>query len=159
MVQTINKTCKWAVILLVTLFVSATFSSCHDDDDDPKPTNNPAAKIAGSYVGKGYICIAGLQNMPLDTYPGMKLQITRSSNEYVIVTPYFADGKPVFSGGSGDVYYITQTAGGDFLLTNSETPSATLTIKKTGQVDYYYPYLSINGEGGYALVFNGEKEL
>lgn len=144
-------------LFVLGVLMSSFITSC-SKDDEPKIDPNPASKITGSYVGTGHLAVAGLSGMSVLDYPGMKIQVSRSSNEYVIVTPYFADGSPMFSQSTGDVYYITQTANGDFILTDSSAPQATLKISRNGEMDYYYPYVAYKGESGYALVFNGKIE-
>ncbi len=144
-------------IMLTALVVSMGFTSCSDDDNNG-PISDPASVLSGEYVGSGKLEIAG-SSISVENYAGMKIRVTKSSNEYVIVVPYMADGNPFFSSGSySDVYQITQTSGGDFKLTSTDTPLAQLTITKSGKLDYYYPYVAHYGEGGYALNFSGSKQ-
>lgn len=142
------------MLLSCTLLICLS-SAC---DDDNKHLSDPASVIAGTYVGSGQLELVSLAGMPLETYPGMKIVVTKSSNEYVILTPYEADGSAFFSGGSGDVYQVTQAADGSFLLTSTSTPNSRVTISKSKTLTYYYPYVSVGGEGGYALSFTGTKQ-
>ena len=146
---------KFLVIMLMVLAVGMGFSSCSDDDNGP--ITDPASVVSGEYVGPGKLEIAG-SSVSLETYEGMKIRISKSSNEYVIVIPYMADGKPFFSDSYTAVYQITQTSSGDFKLSCADRPLAQLTISKSGHLDYIYPYVSVGGEGGYALSFSGSKQ-
>ncbi len=146
--------------LFLTLFVCISamcLTTACSSDDDEKQLSDPASRIAGTYVGSGQLELVGLSGMPLEEYQGMKINVTKSSNEFVILTPVTADGSPFFSGGSGDVFQITQTVGGDYLLTSNNTPNARVTIKSK-TLSFYYPYVSVGGESGYALSFTGEKQ-
>ncbi len=144
-------------MLFVCISVLSMMSSC-GKDDEPGPIVDPASLVAGTYVGYGKLEMVGLSGLPLEEYQGMKIRITRSSNEFVILTPYTADDNPFFSSGSGDVFQITQTAGGDFLLTSTSTPNCRVTISKSFSLSYYYPYVSVGGESGYALNFTGQRQ-
>lgn len=129
-------------------------TACGDDD----PVNeDPATQISGTYVGSGQLELIGLSGMPLEEYQGMKMSVVKSSNEFVILTPYTADGKPFFASGGGEVFQITQTVSGDYLLTSTSIPNARVTIKKK-TLTYYYPYVTVGGESGYALSFAGDKQ-
>lgn len=134
-----------------------SFASCGDHDED-KALRDPASAISGTYVGHGQLEMVGLSGLPLEEYQGMKIMITKSSNEFVILTPYLADGTPFFSGNGGSVYQITQSANGDFMLSSTDRPSSRITISKSGNLSFYYPYVSVNGESGYALNFTGQKQ-
>lgn len=142
--------------LLLTLVVSGImFTSC-----DPEPKSNPnlAGMIAGDYVGSGSLQITGL-NVDVESYPGMKLKVERSSDEYVIVTPYNADNTTFFASGGGTVYKVSRLTTGEFLLTNTdEVPMAQVNISKNREMTYYYPYVTVGGESGYALKFSGKRQ-
>lgn len=141
------------VVGVVSMFA---FSACSNEDDGP--ISDPASVVAGTYVGHGQLEIVGLAGMPLEEYAGMKMVVTRSSNEFVIVTPYEASGQPFFANGNGHVFQITQSASGDFMLTSSDRPNCRLTITKSRAMTYSFPYVNVGGETGYALTFSGQKQ-
>lgn len=133
------------------------FSSCSKDKaDEPGMISDPASAIQGEYVGTGKLDYLGI--MTVENYSGMKIRITKSSNEYAIVAPYKADNRPFFSEDVGTVYKITQSAKGDFLLTSSEFPQSQLNITKAGHLTYSFPYVVHGGEDGYSLFFEGDKQ-
>lgn len=151
---------KFFTVFVSVLMMACTLWSCGSDDDDaePGPIADPATIVAGTYVGTGKLGIAGVSGVTGETYSGMKISVTRSSNEYVIVNPYYADGKPFFSSENGSVYQISQMANGDFRLSNSNAPLAQLTITKSGHMEYEYPYVKVGNESGYSLIFTGDKQ-
>ena len=129
--------------------------SCGDDKD--KEIKNPASELAGTYFGTGQLTVAG-SSLSLETYNGMKIRVTRSSDEYVIVEPYLASNDPFFKNGGSTVFHITVTQKGDYLLTSEEASRAQLTITKKGHMEYTYPYVTVGGESGYSLVFSGDRD-
>ncbi|MBD5233888.1 MAG: hypothetical protein HDS65_06885 [Bacteroidales bacterium] len=151
------KKLKLFLMLFVCLSTMCLSTACSNDDDEGQ-ISDPASMIAGTYVGKGQLEMVGLSGMPIEEYQGMKIYVTKSSNEFVILTPYSADGSPFFSSGSGDVFQITQTVNGDYLLTSTNIPNARVSITKSKDLSYYYPYVSVGGESGYALSFTGKKQ-
>lgn len=141
------------VLGVVSMFA---FSACSNEDDGPMV--DPASAIEGTYVGHGQLEIVGLTGMPLEEYAGMKMEVTKSSNEFVIVTPYEANGTPFFANGNGHVFQITQSASGDFMLTSSDKPNCRVSITKSRAMTYSFPYVSVGGESGYALTFTGSRQ-
>lgn len=149
------KTLKFFMMLLCSVIFTMTFNSCKDDDD--KVLSDPASKISGTYVGTGtlYDYYFGTTD---ETYAGMKMIVTKSSNEYVTVVPYLATGVPFFTNYS-QAWQITQTASGEFILRNNDRPNATITIDKGAKtIDFYYPYVSVDDYPFYALRFNGTRQ-
>lgn len=145
--------------LLLCFITLSTVTACSKDDDEKNgPIADPASFIQGNYVGTGKLELVGL-GVTAETYDGMKINVVKSSNEYVIVTPRFANDTPFFgSGDTGTVYKITQSANGDFMLTSSDYSRAQMTITKAGNMTYNYPYVTVGGESGYALTFQGNKQ-
>jgi len=153
-----KKTIKLLSVLCMLTIMSVAFVSCSDDDDKDAPASDPASLISGTYVGTGKLGVAGLGGVIAETYPGMKISVTKSSNEYVVITPYLADNTPFFSNSGTSVYQITQSANGDFRLTSAERPMAQLTISKSGHMEWEYPYVTWGGDSGYSLIFSGDKQ-
>lgn len=147
---------KFFNLLLIIFAISVTFTSCSNDEEGPM--TDPAKAISGTYVGTGKLGLASVSGVTGETYPGMKIIVTKSSNEYVVVTPYLADETPFFKNSTGDVYQITQSANGDFKLSNSNAPRAQLFISKNGHMEYDYPYVTVGGESGYSLQFTGDRQ-
>lgn len=144
-------------IILSLAFISANvfLTSCLHINCLPPP----AYLIDGEYFGTGSLQIISL-NVNVESYPGMKVKVERSSNEYVIVTPYNADGTPFLSSGDGTVYKVSRLTTGEFLLTNTEeVPMAEIKISSRKEMSYYYPYVSVADESGYALKFTGKRQL
>ncbi len=150
------KTCTKLLSLLLALVVSGVmFTSCNHNDE---PNPDLAGMVAGYYIGSGSLQITGLA-IDVETYPGMKIRVERSSDEYVIVTPYNADNTTFFSSGGGTVYKVSRLTTGEFILTNpDEVPMAQVTISKNREMSYYYPYVTVGGESGYALKFSGKRQ-
>lgn len=135
------------------------FSACSSDDDGP--ISDPASVIAGTYVGTGTETDRMGLNITYGEYHGMKMKVVKSSNEFVVITPEYADGNSYF-GGSGIVFQVTQQANGGFLLTSSEYPMARVTIAASGAMDFYFPYVVQTTSDGdqisLALSFTGSKQ-
>ena len=148
-----KKLLHYLTILTLLLLSGIAFTACGSDDDEP--TLDPASIIAGEYVGNGSLDMLGFS---VEKYQGMKIRVSKSSNEYVIVSPYLADGSPVFGDKNGTVFQVTQTASGNYVLNSQEAPLTQLTISKAGHMDFEYPYVSVGGESGYTLKFSGNKE-
>lgn len=144
----------------MTVFVFATClgfnTSCNDHSDEEQ--KDLASQIEGTYIGTGKLVDTDFVGLEYQSYPGMKMMVTRSSNEYVVITPYKADGKPFFQSASGDVFMVTKTSSGDFILTSSTLPYSRVSISKSGSLDYYYPYVTVGETTGYALSFLGNRE-
>lgn len=150
------KTTTKILSLLLTLLVSGVvFTSCGKDDDEPNP--DVAGLVQGTYIGTGTLQVSGI-SMDVESYPGMKVNLERSSNEYIILTPYNADNTPFFSDGKGTVYQVSRLTNGDFLLTSTEVPLAQLRVSASYEMTYYYPYVKVGGESGYALKFTGKRQ-
>lgn len=148
---------KLLSVLFSLIAMTMLVSSCGGDDNDG-PMSDPASAIVGEYVGTGKLELTGL-GMSADTYNGMKVRVTRSSKEFVIVEPYYADGTKFFSSStSSSVYKITQSANGDFMLTDDAGPRTKITITKKGHMSYDFPYVTVNNESGYSLTFEGDKQ-
>ena len=142
--------------LVLSVVSLGLLSSCSSEDDGP--ISDPASVIAGTYVGHGQLEMVGLTGFPLEEFYGMKMIVTKSSNEFVMVTPYEADGSAFFASGTGNVFQITQSASGDFMLTSADFPQCRVTITKSKAMTYTFPYVSVGGESGYALSFTGQKQ-
>lgn len=140
-----------SLMMLMSLIALCSFTSCSGDNDDI--ISDPASKITGTYVGTGSLLYLGI---PVESYLGMKFVITKSSNEYVLVTPRTADGEDFF--GRPSVYQITQTARGGYSLRSDNSPNITLEISKSGSLTYTNPNVSVGGDSGYTLTFTGDKE-
>lgn len=151
------KKSRFLLACLIGFLSMGVFSAC-DSDNDNEPLSDPATAIAGTYVGVGQLEVVGLSGMPLEEYPGMKIVITKSSNEFAILIPYEADGQKFFVDDARLVYQITQSANGDFLLTSTTSPNSRVSVTKSKSLTLYYPYVSLGGESGYALSFTGQKQ-
>ena len=144
------------LVLIGVIVSSLSFISCSKDDDIT--ISDPASAVSGTYIGTGKLTDGNIGGLDYESYLGMKMVVSKSSNEYVILTPYEADGSSFFGSGGGDVFKITKTASGDYILSSSNYPKAVVSISKNGYLDYYYPYVAVNSVSGYALSFSGNKE-
>lgn len=142
------------ITMLCLCVMMMPLSSCKDDDE-PAMDRDPAATVSGTYIGTGVESITGLGGLGEITYPGMKIQITKSSKEFIILKVYLANGTSYFQSDKGHVYQISQLASGDYKLTNDDYPLAQLTISKSGVLKYSFPY--VNG-GDYTLSIEATKE-
>lgn len=153
-----KQTLRILSMLLCACVMSFSFVSCGDDDDDdknePAPVEtNLAAKVSGTYVGTGKLTLLGME---MDTFSGMKMTIRKSSNEYVLVMPQFADGTDFFQ--KETIFKILQTSDGSFVLTSDNNRAVKLEISKSGRLTYENPSVSVDGDSGYTLSFSGNKE-
>lgn len=145
------KQIKFLGMLLLALTMCVSFSSCDGGGDEPKWDPNPAKTIAGTYVGEGKISYI----VDLETWKGMKIEVVRSSNEYVVLTLRYANGDQLLA--DNRAFHVTETSNG-YTLKDTEYPLTSIEISKKGEMTYYNPYISIGGESGYTITFTGKKE-
>lgn len=140
----------------MTAMLMVSMGSCSKDEpDEPYINPDPASVIAGTYIGTGVTTVTGLPGLGDQSYPGMKIVLIKSSNEYVVLKVYNADGTSFFKSDTGHVYQISQLTSGDYKLTNDEYPLAQLTVTKSGKLKYNFPY--VNG-GDYTLTIEATRE-
>lgn len=72
---------KYVSMLLCMMLMGISFTACSDDNDEPDP--DYASKVKGTYVGSGKCMYLDL--LEEDSWPGMKVVVTRSSDNYVIL--------------------------------------------------------------------------
>ncbi len=137
------------LMLLTLFFVGMSLSSCSDDDKDPDITIDLAKQITGTYVGDGTLTHPDIN--PLK-FPGMKIIISRSSSDYVILRIVQADNTTLLE---NDVFNILQTSTKDFILRCETFPNTKVNIDKNGNISYTNPHISVRGETGYTLSFTG----
>ena len=145
-----KKLLHYLSILTLVLLSGIAFTACGSDE----PEIDPATTISGTYVGNGYLEIRGYTGQ--QKYPGMKMYVRKSSNEYVLLSPVEADGTSFFEKNEM-VFQITKTASGDYVLQSSEYPEASVRITKAGHMDYEFPSVRIGSDTG-TLKFSGEKQ-
>lgn len=142
---------KLTTILTLLLIGTMSFSSCSSDGDDEDDVNY-AAQVAGTYVGTGKATYLGLDAF---TYNGMKLLITRSSNEFVLIKAIHSDNTTFLDNLS---FQVTKTASG-FILMDINDPSVRATIDKSGNITYTVPSIWIgNYSDPFEFNFSGHKE-
>lgn len=145
------KQIKFLGMLLIALTMCVGFNSC--SEDEPKWNDNPAKAIQGTYVGNGKL--SWMDIIDEEVWNGMKVDVVRSSNEYVILTLRFANGTTILQ--SDRVYNVIETSTG-YMLRDSNAPNVEVTIDKSGYMHYYNPNISVGDESGYSITFDGRKE-
>ncbi len=146
------KKIKFIAMLFTALTMCVCLNSCVDDSE-PKWDENPAKTIAGTYVGNGTLKF--LEMLDVESWKGMKIEVVRSSNEYVTLTLKFANGETILSGDRA--YNVIETSN-DYMLKDAEAPDVIITISKSGEMHYYNPNISVSGESGYSITFDGKIE-
>ena len=149
------KQIKFLGMLLIALTMCVGFNSC-SKEEEPKWNDNPAGAIQGTYVGNGkfFYDYEGI-TMELDKWNGMKIEVLRSSNEYVVLTLRYADGTTILK--SSSAYNVIETSTG-YILRDPNSPREDVTISKNGQMRYYNPNITYYDEPGYVIEFDGYKE-
>lgn len=147
------KKIKFITMLFTALTMCVCLNSCSSDDDEPKWNDNPAKAIAGTYVGNGVLKY--LDMLDVETWNGMKIEVVRSSNEYVTLSLKFANGETILSGNTA--YNVIETSSG-YILKDADASNVVITITKSGDMHYHNPNISVSGESGYSITFDGKIE-
>ena len=145
------KQIKFLGMLLIALTMCVGLNSC--SEDEPKWNDNPAAAVAGTYVGTGKLVY--LDILDLENWYGMKIEVVRSSNEYVILTLRFSNGETILK--TDRSYNVIETSSG-YILRDPDSTNVEVTIDKSGRMYYNNPNITVDGEEGYCITFNGNKE-
>ncbi|MBQ2046620.1 MAG: hypothetical protein II260_05465 [Muribaculaceae bacterium] len=145
------KQIKFLSMLLIALTMCINFTSCSDEPDTWP--DNPAKAIAGTYVGDGKISYLDVYDV--ETWRGMKIDVNRSSNEYVTLTLRFATGETILS--ADRAYQVIETKTG-YILKDADATNVVIEITKKGEMYYKNPNISVSGENGYVITFNGKRE-
>lgn len=148
------KTFKFSFYALIIALTSFAFVSCSDDDDEPAPIAL-SDQVSGTYIGNGKLMY--LDILEDKTFPGMKIEVTRSSESIVIVDIKEANNSPFFASSEGDAYEVLKSKNG-YILRDPNDPVVEISINAQGVMKYKNPHISVGGEGGYSLIFEGEKE-
>lgn len=146
------KKIKFIAMLFTALTMCVCLNSC-SDDPEPQWDENPAKTIAGTYVGNG--ALKYLDMLDVESWNGMRIEVTRSSNEYVTLSLKFANGETILSGNKA--YNVVETSSG-YILKDAEATDVIITISKSGEMHYYNPNISVSGESGYSITFDGKIE-
>lgn len=133
------------MMMALMVSMSCSFASCSDGDDDGSGSDY-ASKVAGTYVGTMRYTDSSGQDV-LDPEKGAKLKVMRSSNEFVLVSFYSADGKNVFDDDEPSVYQV-EKLGDTYILKAEKSSIDEIRITKknaiaTGYIvvtDYYGSY-------------------
>lgn len=133
------------------MLVCVGFSACSDDDDDSETNYNYAQQVAGTYVGTGKLTYYGIE---ADSWSGMKVIVTSSSYEYVLVRLTTADNTTILD---GRAFQVSKTSSG-YSLRSDENTSIVLSIDNYGNLTYTNPSVSVDGSSGYTISFTGQKE-
>ncbi len=137
---------------LVMLFAcSFGLSSCEKESGTEEDVNL-AQKVCGTYVGKGELTYYGID---MESFAGMKVEVRRSSNDYVLLDFYRADNSLLFG---DEVYQVLQTGSKEYLLRSEEFPAINVSISENKVLKYSSPYITVGGESGYTLTFEGKRE-
>lgn len=138
-------------MLLTVFFASISFYSCSDDDKDPTEdiTTDLARQITGTYVGDGSLTYYGIE---ASKFPGMKIIISRSSSDYVLLKIIQANNTTLLK---ESVFKVLQTSTKDFILSSDSSPYAKVNIDKNGNLSYTNPSITVDNEEGYTLSFTG----
>lgn len=142
---------KYVSMLLCMMLMGISFTACSDDDDEPDV--NYAARVEGTYVGSGKCMWADL--LEEDVWAGMKVVVTRSSDNYVILGLMEANNTPILE--NSRAYEVLQSGSG-WLLRDPQATNVSVTIDKDGNMVYYNPNITVGGEEGYSISFTGKKE-
>lgn len=142
---------KYVSMLLCMMLMGISFTACSDDNDEPDP--DYASKVKGTYVGSGKCMYLDL--LEEDSWPGMKVVVTRSSDNYVILGLMEANNTPILE--NSRAYEVLQSGSG-WLLRDPQATNVSVTIDKDGNMVYYNPNITVGGEEGYSISFTGKKE-
>ena len=147
------KQIKFLSMLFIALTMCINLTSCAPDVDDNPWPDNPAKTIAGTYVGDGKLTY--LNTIDVESWRGMKIEVNRSSNEYVTLTLKFATGETILT--ADRAYQVIETKTG-YILKDADAPNVVIEITKKGVMTYNNPNISVGGESGYSIIFEGSKE-
>ena len=142
---------KYVSMLLCMMLMGISFTACSDDDDEPDV--NYAARVEGTYVGSGKCMYLDL--LEEDSWAGMKVVVTRSSDNYVILGLMETNNTPILE--NSRAYEVLQSGSG-WLLRDPQATNVSVTIDKDGNMVYYNPNITVDGEDGYSISFTGKKE-
>ncbi|MBR4995414.1 MAG: hypothetical protein IKY82_05075 [Alistipes sp.] len=131
---------KFLLTLAFAVVSCVSFVSCSKEE---KEDLNHAAQIAGEYVGTIEISLYG---ETIEKSKGSKLVITRSSNDFVNATFYYANGDSVFENGRKITYEITKTSGGVYVLRSDDSTIEEIRINgKVAETNDSYIYINYDG--------------
>ena len=118
---------------------------------------NYAAKIVGEYVGTIEITYYG---SVIEKSKGAKLNLTRSSNNFVNASFRYADGSSVFNSGNVITYKITKSSTGTYILLSDDSSIEEIRINgKTAETVDAYITVTFDGESDYCdFSFTGTKQ-
>lgn len=142
---------KCLSMLLCMMVAGLSFTACSDDDD--KEDLDLASKVVGTYVGNGEMTYLDL--LEVDSWYGMKVVVTRSSDEYVILELKEANGTSILT--NTRAYRVFSTSSG-YLLRDESAPSVNVMVDKSGTLTYENPNIAVDGESGYTISFSGRRE-
>ena len=91
----------------------------------------------------------------VEIWRGMKIDVNRSSNEYVTLTLKFATGETILT--ADRAYQVIETKTG-YILKDADATNVVIEITKKGEMYYKNPNISVSGENGYVITFNGKRE-
>ncbi len=137
------------LLLLVMIMTSGIFTSC----EPPEPELAPADAVSGTYVGIGKLTYYGIE---IESFAGMKIVVSRSSEEYVLVALKEADDTDIFQKSS--VFQVLKTSSNSYVLRSADNPSTDITIDSNYNMVYNNPSVTVSGEDGYTISFSGKRE-
>lgn len=132
------------------LIASLSFVACSDDNNEEDI--DLSGKVTGTYVGSGKLSYYGVE---IDTWQGMKVVLTRSSNSYVLVDLLEADNSSIFD--APTVCQIMQSSN-SYVLTSDENPYLKIEIDSQKNMNYTNSAVIVDNERGYTISFSGKKE-
>lgn len=148
---------KFFRFLMMALMVSMTclLASCSDGGGDGDG-DDYASKVTGTYVGTMRFTISDQDVFTPEK--GAKMMIQRSSNEFVMVTFYYADGENVF-GDDGHAVYQVEKLGDVYILESDESTIDEIRIVKKNAVATGYIVITDYDGSRYEVDFSFEGSL
>lgn len=116
-----------------------------------KTFKDNAAKIEGTYVGKGTLKQG---NEVIETYSKISVSIKKKSKDIVLVNVIESDGSKFFA--SDGEYTIKKQSNDKYVLTLAGINSATIEIDSNKNLVYTHPRVNIDGDI-YKLSINAKK--
>lgn len=120
---------------------SSSKSTKHLTQKSSKTLRDYGQQTEGTYTGTGSLTKGG---ETIESYTGIVVKIVRVSKDVVSVNVVESNGSEFFENAAK--YNITKGKNGEFVLTNADIRSATITIDKNGNLKYTHPKVNIDGD-------------
>lgn len=116
-------------------------STKHLTQKSSKTLRDYGQQTEGTYTGTGSLTKG---SETIETYTGIVVKIVRVSKDVVSVNVVESNGSEFFENAAK--YNITKNQNGEFVLTNADISSATITIDQNGNLKYTHPKVNIDGD-------------